>query len=161
MAASQKMVAERGKNLYRGLNMNGEWKYGSLIHTTMGNTKTWIATSARGNGGWFNLMGRYYVKPKTVGQFTGRHDIKNVPVFEGDFLSCYDRLNKVRFEGYVDFADCSFRINSGFVTHYRWQDYEVIVIGNIHETPGFLNDLGNGIHYGCFPLLESANEDPI
>jgi hypothetical protein len=128
----------RGKNIFRGLDMNGQWRYGSLIYTTTGNTKTWLGISARGNGGWFNLIQRAYVKPNTVGQFTGRYDEKGTPVYEGDYLRCYDTLNKVRFEGYVDYADCSFRINSDFITHYRWMDYEVEVIGNIHENPHLL-----------------------
>jgi hypothetical protein len=127
------MYEQRGKNIYRGMDMNGEWRYGSLIYTTIGNTKTWLGISARGNGGWFNLIQRVYVKPDTVGQFTGRCDKNGTPIFEGDYVKCFDTLNEVNFEGYVDFNNCSFAIRSHAVAHYRWMDYEVEVIGNIHE----------------------------
>lgn len=53
--------------IYRGRTMAGKWLYGSLVNTTMGNTKTWIVVTARGNGGWFNVIQRNYVKPDTVG----------------------------------------------------------------------------------------------
>lgn len=136
----EKMAVDRGKNFYRGKGMDGEWYFGSLIHTTLGNTKTWISWSARGNGGWFNLMSRVYVKPDTVGQFIGRTDKKGNPIFEGDILRCYDKLDGIVFDGYVEYGNCSFRINSGFITHYRWMDYEVEVLGNIYDHPQLLED---------------------
>lgn len=81
---------------FRGLATNGEFVYGSLVNNCAGlpngvgqNTKTWIVTSAFGNGGWFNIRGRQYVRPETVGQFTGRLDINGsglLKVFEGDII---------------------------------------------------------------------------
>jgi len=81
---------------YRGLNTKGEWVYGSLVITTVGlkipkrqlpHTKTWIIESAFGNGGWFNVMKRQYVRPKTVGEYIGRKDKNNEKVYEGDILA--------------------------------------------------------------------------
>lgn len=128
------MEKERGKNIFRGIGMNGRWYYGSLIHTTMGNTKTWISWSARGNGGWFNLISRAYVKPKTVGQFTGRFDKNDVPVFEGDIVKGKSYRGH-EFVGVVGFRDCSFIIKNDIASYYCWTDYEVEVIGNIHQNP--------------------------
>lgn len=42
------------------------------------------------------------------------------------------------YEGYVDHFCGSFRVNCGDHTHYRWADYEVTVIGNIHDNPELL-----------------------
>ena len=58
---------------FRGLNTKGKWVYGSLVETTSfikhrpkQHTKTWIVESSFGNGGWFNIQRRQYVKPDSV-----------------------------------------------------------------------------------------------
>ncbi len=58
---------------FRGLTTKGKWVYGSLVTTNSfikqrpkQHTKTWIVESAFGNGGWFNILKRSYVKPDTV-----------------------------------------------------------------------------------------------
>ena len=78
---------------FRGLDKHGVMHYGSLVTTNMFikqmpacHTKHWIVTSSFGNGGWFNIRGRSYVKPETVGQFTGLLDCNGVKIFEGILL---------------------------------------------------------------------------
>jgi hypothetical protein len=66
-------------------------------------------------------------------QFTGRHDINDKEVYEGDILKCKDLYTGLEFSGTVDFQDCSFVIKDDFVTHYRWMDYEIEVVGNIWD----------------------------
>lgn len=66
-------------------------------------------------------------------QFTGRLDINNKEVYESDNIKCKDLYTGLEFTGTVAFQDCSFVIKDDCVTHYRWMDYEVEVIGNIHE----------------------------
>lgn len=79
---------------FRGLNTKGQWVYGSLVVTTVGlntsrgqHTKTWIIESAFGNGGWFNIMKRQYVYPKTVGQYIEKNDKNDAKIFDGDILA--------------------------------------------------------------------------
>ena len=73
-------------------------------------------------------------------QFTGRHDTNDKPVYEGDILKCKDNYTGLEFTGVVDFQDCSFVIKNDCVTHYRWMDYTVEVIGNKFENPELLED---------------------
>lgn len=59
--------------LFRGQNTKGEWVEGSLVttnafikHKPKNHTKHWIVESAFGNGGWFNVQRRQYVKSDTL-----------------------------------------------------------------------------------------------
>jgi len=84
--------------IFRGLTTKGEWVHGSLVttnafvkHMPKQHTKHWIVTSAFGNGGWFNIRLRSYVKPETVGQFTGLKDNQGTDIYADDvvFLAGY------------------------------------------------------------------------
>lgn len=78
------------------------------------------------------------VIPETVGQYTGLTDKNGKKIFEGDIVRVDYDLTFCDFVGYVDYADGSFRIVSDLGVHYRWIDYEVTVIGNIHDNPELL-----------------------
>ena len=82
------------------------------------------------------------VIPETIGQYTGLTDKNGKKIFEGDIVKCKDYLEAKPFEfqGYVDFKDGSFVIVGDFMTHYRWLDYEVEIIGNIHDNPELLKE---------------------
>lgn len=80
------------------------------------------------------------VVPETIGQYTGTKDKNEIEIFEGDIVKCHDRLTGNDFIGFVDYADNSFRINDGAMTHYRWIDYECEAIGNIYDNPELMKD---------------------
>lgn len=133
--------------LFRGKRCdNGEWVQGYYIRAehhwhNHGIHKDWITLGASANGGWFALHNKYAVKSETVGQFTGLTDKNGKKIFEGDIVQGKDRLEKhLEVFGYIDHKNGSFVITGDFMTHYRWLDYEVEVIGNIHDNPELLEN---------------------
>lgn len=65
---------------------NGEMWYGDLSHHTTG--KVFIKDIKKGINGTFEVVFN------TIGQFTGRHDKYNTPIYEGDVLE----IRKFSFE---------------------------------------------------------------
>ena len=53
-----------------GINTSGDNVF--IKHRPQTHTKTWIIESAFGNGWWFNVMKRQYVKPETVEQLINK-----------------------------------------------------------------------------------------
>ena len=75
----------------------------------------------------------------TVGQYTGLKDRNGKEIYEGDKVKGKDNYNYgLPFNGTVGFKDGSFVIIGDIITHYRWMDYQIEVIGNIHENPELL-----------------------
>lgn len=49
-------------------------------------SRTWIVTSAFGNGGWFNIQCKHWVSSTTVGQFTGLKDNQGTDTYFDDTI---------------------------------------------------------------------------
>jgi uncharacterized phage protein (TIGR01671 family) len=82
---------------------------------------------------------KFVVYTDTVGQYTGLTDKNDKKIFEGDIVRGNDNLEMdLEVSGYIDHQNGSFVIVGDFMTHYRWLDYEVEVIGNIHDNPELL-----------------------
>lgn len=128
---------------YRGLNTKDEWVFGSLVVTTVGlkrlekqHTKTWIVESAFGNGGWFNIMKRQYVRPKTVGEYIGRKDRKGKKIYEGDILVL--DIDKPQYY-VVQYEENMFVLRSGSIVLNNAAYFdEREVVGSIHKNPELL-----------------------
>lgn len=137
--------------LFRGKRVdNGEWETGYYVRANYhwhkhGIHKDWIVTGACSNGGWFALHGRYPVISDTVGQYTGLTDKNGKRIFEGDIVRGRDALEKgLVVEGYIDHQYGSFCIVGDLITHFRWMDYEVEVIGNVHDNPEMIGGKEDG-----------------
>jgi uncharacterized phage protein (TIGR01671 family) len=64
----------------------------------------------------------------------GLNDKNHLEIYENDNVKCRDLRDLTEFQGTVEFDNASFYIKSDVCSHYRWMDYEVEVMGNIHET---------------------------
>jgi uncharacterized phage protein (TIGR01671 family) len=112
--------------LFRGKRIdNGEWVEGCL--TRYSQEMSYITV---------DILEQevYQIYTETVGQYTGLLDKNGKRIFEGDKVKGKDHYNHcLPFNGTVGFKDGSFVIIGECITHYRWMDYSVEIIGNIHE----------------------------
>jgi len=69
----------------------------------------------------------------SVEQYIGRKDINDKNVYKNDIVKITDCKTGTEYIGVVKFGDCSFYIDTGYSSHYRWVDYEIEVLGNIRE----------------------------
>lgn len=137
--------------IFRGKRIdNGELAYGSLVMANgqINNGKCYILNvvsdfSYGDNGRKIRIGPFVEVGPETVGQYTGLTDKNGNRIFDGDVVKVVDWLisdNEIcRFSGYVDFSDGSFCIvDENEIKHFRWMDYKITVVGNIHDNPELL-----------------------
>lgn len=129
----------RGKAINRDIGYhrtsykNGDWVYGLV--TRIYDERFELPVEMTDINGVSGIEVDY----KTIGQYTGLTDKNGKKIFEGDIVKCKDNLVKdFEFYGYVDHFNGSFVIVGDFMTHYRWLDYDVEVIGNIYDNPELL-----------------------
>lgn len=122
---------------FRAKNLDGEWVYGFYVeeerHTLNGFEKKYFIVND----------GYDYVKPDTVGQFTGLYDKNGKEIYEGDII--LEKLKRSRKDGdlhEIVFEDCQWfgKNKDGAATSLSLlNDFHVIkIIGNIHDNPEIL-----------------------
>lgn len=140
--------------LFRGKMYNGEWIEGDLINTVR-NEDERFRDAVMILGLEYERIGEYgairkpeFVRPATLGQYTGLKDKNGKRIFEGDIVRHHNEspyadsdnieLGKV----YWDEKTCGWRRTSngafhhGCVDTYRMSpDCVYEVIGNIHDNP--------------------------
>lgn len=118
---------------------NGEWVYGMLdcIYKEDG-----VTTISNVDNEGFYCEDK--VDYETVGQFTGLLDKNGKEIYEGDIVNLFyendDDVYIIEWNNYTS----RFEINSKTlsVDFDNYYSYELEVIGNIHDNPELLNEVG-------------------
>lgn len=116
----------------------GEWVEGSIVACDDGSALIVQALNDH------NTM-TYHVNPETVGQFTGLLDKNGKGIFEGDILSNNRQFSEIVF----DEEKAAFKVkiiggSKGWIKgsvidiHLFQSDYDINIIGNIHDNPELL-----------------------
>lgn len=112
----------------------GKWIYGDLIHLSTG-------YGIRERTGATLSFSR--VDEDTIGQYTGLKDCNDKGIYEGDIVTIGNNLKAIViwFNGSFRFQDelsskATYLDDIGVIM----RDYDVQVIGNIHDNPELLSD---------------------
>jgi uncharacterized phage protein (TIGR01671 family) len=125
------------ETLFRGKTNSGKWIYGSLVYSDNIQPAIYFEVG-KGEVKSFDYA---YVKPETVGQFTGLTDKNGVKIFEGDI--CRDTEDKDMVVSWSKkFASWVLNRKGWAFSHWFGESCnpeDTEVVGNIHDSPELLN----------------------
>jgi uncharacterized phage protein (TIGR01671 family) len=136
--------------LYRGkLLHNGEWVYGNYLSIE---TTAYIYPAGSLVADGHHVMqsdeGAFWIDPETRGEYTGLTDKKGRKIFDGDIVRYgykdWDETEKAIVQwkgasGYPAFDLDRHNFDGNALAHiFQSGDYEIEVIGNIHDNPELL-----------------------
>lgn len=115
---------------------NGEWHYGWLTYSKFHN-----AYEITDGNGVYN-----FVDPKTVGPYTGKKDKFGKKIFGGDIVLIENKyVRYIVYSGvrnafitmmFIDELESAEMVRLG-----EYEEYDIEVIGNIHDNPELLNKI--------------------
>ena len=127
--------------LFRGKRtINGDWVYGDFVH---GNERKSLRDSIFVYDSETQSFNDYEINPSTLGQYTGLTDKNGKRIFEGDIAKVLQ--GKDKDIAYVGFENGAFmlypktgNIYERTLWEYWYNDWDVEVIGNVHDNPDLL-----------------------
>jgi len=142
----QKEVKKINKNWYRAKDLEGPWKYGSLINLDEG--FCYIVPPCNGASTYspnqLVVLNMTRVNPETVCQYTGLYDKNEKSVWENDIVARRDAKGNIRALGVVRYGAFNCSCCDGV---FGWtfdgdvdirEPYFYEVIGNIFDNPELL-----------------------
>ena len=125
--------------LFRGKRLdNGDWVYGYYVHIGPVSCQRAYIIPEYASSLYVNE-----VDPSTVGQYTGLKDKNGKRIFDGDIAKVLQ--GKDKDIAYVGFENGAFmlypktgNIYERTLWEYWYNDWDVEVIGNIHDNPELL-----------------------
>lgn len=121
--------------LFRGKKSNDRWVYGSLVVSENIAPAIYYNVSK----GVADVLDWCYVKPDTIGQYTGLKDKNRNKIFEGDILTGRNCRFVVKYdERQAEFVAVNSTLPNGFglPMSQTWIDEtNKIICGNIHDNP--------------------------
>lgn len=131
---------------FRGRKPNGGWIYGDLVTTETTDgipTKKEILSFDK-----VIFDATEEVEEYTIGQFTGLYDENGEEIYEGDIVERFQPMphyrNGVYYDGcaiygVVRYIDAGFYILSDKQAYELNRNFDMWVIGNIHDNPELIN----------------------
>lgn len=127
-----------------GKKLPSQWVYGGIFAGTGDFSVIYGAKTEEFTGA---AIEKHTVYSDTVGQYTGLKDKDGKRIFEGDIVVCSQEINGNFIDkhvaiGFVEMRHGAFGLHKkqGYYRPFKdWlEDYELEVIGNIHDNPELL-----------------------